>query len=157
MMGKVLMVFASMSGNTEIITDIIADNLKEIGHEVVIKSFDFDVIDMETLLAYDAVLVGMYTWDGGELPYEAEDFYIDLETIDITNTIFGVYGSADSFYDTFGLAIELMADQIKNLGGQILPERLKIDLEPTKADMPLIAEFSRKISEMIAAKNGALM
>lgn len=155
-MGKVLMIYASMSGNTEIITDLIADNLKAAGHDVVIKSFDFDAIDMETLPDYDAVLVGTYTWDDGELPYEVEDFYVDLETVDISETIFGVYGSADSFYDTFGLAIDLVADRIKNQGGNILPERLKIDLSPRNSDMPLIERFSEKITKMMEEKNNTI-
>src|SRR5690625_114157 len=106
-MGKILMVYASLSGNTEIVTDIIEGNLQQLGHEVVVKSFDFDVIEMDELADYDAVLVGTYTWDDGELPYEAEDFYIDLEGANLTGQIFGVYGSADSFYDTYGLAIQL--------------------------------------------------
>lgn len=155
-MGKVLMVYASLSGNTEIITDIIAEHLTEIGHQVVVKSFDFDVIDMTTLHEYDAVLVGTYTWDDGELPYESEDFYIDVETVDISDIIFGVYGSADSFYDTYGLAIDLMADRIKNQGGNLLAERLKIDLEPNNSDMPLIEEFVNRISRMIETKNGRI-
>src|SRR5690625_3302808 len=133
-MGKILMVYASMSGNTEMITDIIAHHLDDLGHDVVIKSFDFDVIDVDLLQEFDAVLVGTYTWDDGELPYEVEDFYIDLEDSDITGQIFGVYGSADSFYDTYGLAIDLVADRARNLGATVIEKRLKIDLDPDKED-----------------------
>ena len=148
-MGKILMVYASMSGNTEMITDIIAHHLDDLGHDVVIKSFDFDVIDVDLLQEFDAVLVGTYTWDDGELPYEVEDFYIDLEDSDITGQIFGVYGSADSFYDTYGLAIDLVADRARNLGATVIEKRLKIDLDPDKEDEQRCARFAKTVSGMI--------
>lgn len=152
-MGKILMIYASQSGNTEIITDIIADNLRKLDQLVVIKSFDFDVIDMEALAEYDAVLVGTYTWDDGELPYEVEDFYIDIADVDITGVTFGVYGSADSCYDTYGLAIDLLADRITNQGGNVIEERLKIDILPNKRDKKRCEEFAREIVREIGAEN----
>lgn len=154
-MGKVLMVYASLSGNTEMITDIIAANLETLGHDVEVKSFDFDVIDIEEIDRYDAVLVGTYTWDDGELPYEAEDFYIDLESANIKEQIFGVYGSADSFYDTFGLAIDLFVVRAKNLGATMVEECLKIDLTPDAEDEQRCANFAYKVSQMIERKNRA--
>src|SRR5690625_3531421 len=96
-MSKIFMVYASQTGNTEIITDILEEQLNKQGHEVVVKSFDFDDIPMDALVDYDAVLIGTYTWDDGELPYEVEDFYNEMEDIDLTGHIIGVYGSADSF------------------------------------------------------------
>jgi len=154
-MGKILMIYASQSGNTEMITDIIAANLKDLGHEVFIKSFDFDAIDMDTLTDFDAVLVGTYTWDDGELPYEVEDFYIDLEDTDITGLLFGAYGSADSFYDTFGLAIDLVAVRAENFGANVIDERLKIDLDPDREDEERCAQYAQTISQMIEAKKKA--
>ncbi len=148
-MGRTLMIYASQSGNTEMITDIIAENLRKIGHEVVIKSFDFDLIDMNALKEYDAVLVGTYTWDDGEMPYEVEDFYVDLEDADIKGLLFGVYGSADSFYDTFGLAIDLVADRARNLGANVIKERLKIDLTPNKEDEKRCTAYAHTLSELI--------
>ena len=155
-MGKILMMYASQSGNTEMITDIIAHNLSKLGHEVVIKSFDFDTIDMDTLIDYDAVLVGTYTWDDGELPYEVEGFYVDLEDADIAELLFGVYGSADSFYDTYGLAIDLIADRARNLGANVIQERLKIDLTPDKKDEVRCAAYAKTVTEMIEAGEKAL-
>jgi len=154
-MGNVLMIYASQTGNTEMITDIISDNLEELGHQVEIKSFDFDDIDVDTLTDYDAILVGTYTWDDGELPYEVEFFYEDLEDTDITGLLFGVYGSADSFYDTFGLAIDLVADRATNLGANVIEERLKIDLMPDAEDEERCATFSKTISEMIKSNKKA--
>src|SRR5699024_3217840 len=145
-------VYASQTGNTEQITDIIAHYLKELGHEVTIKSFDFDVIDIDILDNYDALLVGTYTWDDGELPYEVEDFYIDIEDKDMTKMIAAAYGSADSFYDTFGGAIDLVKDHLTHLGANIIGDALKIDLEPSKKDEERMLELAQGISEAVAKK-----
>lgn len=155
-MSKIFMVYASQTGNTEIITDILEEQLNKQGHEVVVKSFDFDDIPMDALVDYDAVLIGTYTWDDGELPYEVEDFYIEMEDIDLTGHIIGVYGSADSFYDTYGGAIELVWDHAKHLGATLVDEPLKIDLEPNREDEARLAAFARLVSEKIAEKKGTV-
>lgn len=148
-MANVLMVYASQTGNTEMLTDMIEHALQQLGHRVEIKSFDFDVIGIDSLTDYDAVLVGTYTWDDGELPYEVEDFYIDLEDADLTDQLFGVYGSADSFYDTYGLAIELIGDRLRNLGATMIPERLIVDLTPRKADEERCIKYAELVADKI--------
>ena len=148
-MASILMIYTSQTGNTELLTDILESELQQLGHQVTVKSFEFDVIDIDRLADYDAVLIGTYTWDDGELPYEAEDFYIDLEGADLTNQIFGVYGSADSFYDTYGLAIELMGDRLKNLGAIMISERLIVDLTPDKKDEVRCSDFAKLVTNTI--------
>ncbi len=144
-MGKVLMVYTSQTGNTEMLTDMIAHELQQLSLEVEIKTFDLDLIDIEQLSNYDAVLIGTYTWDDGELPYESEDFYTDLEGVNLNGQVFGVYGSGDTCYDTFGLAIDLMADRLKNLGATMVPERLKVDLSPNKEDVKRSVAYAKLV------------
>src|SRR5699024_1711054 len=142
--------------NTEIITDILEEQLNKQGHEVVVKSFDFDDIPMDALVDYDAVQIGTYTWDDGELQYEGEDFYIEMEDIDITAHKVGVYVSADCCYGTYGGAIELVWDHAKHLGATLVDEPLKIDLEPNREDEARLAAFARLVSEKIAEKKGTV-
>src|SRR5699024_3334835 len=123
--------------------------LLQLGHEVVVKSFDFDTLNIELLDQYAAIVVGTYTWDDGDLPYEIEDFYIDLEMAPIKNIPFAVYGSADSCYDTFGGAIDLIADRAIKYGADVYEHRLKIDLLPTKEDEKRCEQFAMAISEKI--------
>lgn len=139
------------------VTDVIADNLQRLDFEVILKSFDFDLIDIDELATYDAVLVGTYTWDDGELPYEAEDFYVDLEGVDLSGQIFGVYGSADSCYDTYGLAIDLMGDRLKNLGATMVAERLKIELAPDKQDELACAAYATSVAELIQTSRNTVL
>lgn len=151
-MEKVIMIYTSQTGNTEMVTDLIADNLQQLGFEVTLKSFEFDVINIDELATYDAVLVGTYTWDDGELPYEAEDFYVDLEGADLSGQVFGVYGSGDTCYDTFGLAIDIMGERLKNLGAMMVPERLKIDLAPNKKDEKSCAAYANSVRAIVQSR-----
>lgn len=152
MMKPILIVYASISGNTEMIADLLANAFRELEHEVVIKSFDFDVIDVMDLDNYEAVVVGTYTWDNGELPYEVEDFYIDLEIAPIKNKLLAFFGSADSCYDTFGRAIDLLAERALQLNADVLSNRLKIDLFDDKEDKLHIKQFVTAISNHIKKK-----
>ena len=148
-MSKIIILFASTTGNTELMAEAIADYLVQNKHDVVIKTFDFDPIDVVELAEYDAVLVGTHTWDDGDLPYEVEDFYEELEDVDITGKVFGVFGSADSFYDTYGGAVDLIGDRVKDLGAALLPLRLKVDLEPDKKDIVRCEEFAVMVSRVL--------
>lgn len=148
-MGNILMIYASTTGNTEIMAEAIVAYLEQKKHTVITKTFDFDPIDVAELLEYDAVLVGTHTWDDGELPYEVEDFYEELDDVDITGKNVGVFGSADSFYDTYGGAVDLMGDRFKNKGAAMIPDRLKVDLEPNNKDIIACQEFAKKVCEMI--------
>jgi len=151
-MGNILMLYASTTGNTELMAEDIVAYLENKQHQVIIKTFDFDPIDVEELLDYDAVLVGTHTWDDGNLPYEVEDFYEELDEIDITGQIAGVFGSADSFYDNYGGAIDLIGVRLENKGATMVSHRLKVDLVPAKKDMAACQEFAQQVCEMITEK-----
>lgn len=151
-MSKILVLYASTTGNTELMAEAIADQLIYRQHEVIIKTFDFDPIYVDDLAEYDAVVVGTHTWDDGSLPYEVEDFYDELEDVDITDQFFAVFGSADSFYEYYGGAIDLMGDRIQELGAQLLPYRLKVDLEPDAKDIEYCQEFSDEIHKTLTKR-----
>src|SRR5690625_3875324 len=148
-MAKILLVYASITGNTEFLAEVIGNELLHQEHDVVVKTFDFDPIYVDEIDDYDAIVVGTHTWDDGDLPYEVEDFYEDLEEVDITNKPFAIFGSADSFYATYGGAIDLIADRAHNLGARVLPNRLKVDLEPDNEDIERCKNFAQMIDGVL--------
>ncbi|RYG73741.1 flavodoxin [Lentibacillus lipolyticus] len=148
-MGKVLLLYASMTGNTEQMADIITEAVQRRGHEVVTKTFELDPIDVEELADYDGVLVGTYSWDDGQLPYEAEDFYDELDDVDITGMIAGVFGSGDSFYDTFGGAANSMGDRFQEKQAIVVPKRLIVDLEPDDEDTERCNTFANEFCNLM--------
>lgn len=148
-MGNILILYASTTGNTETMADVMAETLEEIGYQVEIKTFDFDWIDVEEILDYDAFLVGTHTWDDGSLPYEVEDFYDDLADIDLAHKPCAVFGSADSFYPTYGGAIDLIGDRLTELGADVFPERLKVDMYPDKQDIQACQTLAKQVDKMV--------
>ncbi|CAI8981669.1 MULTISPECIES: flavodoxin domain-containing protein [Bacillus] len=93
-MAEILIAFASMSGNTESIADLIKVSLDAFNHEVELK--EMEGMDAEELLEYDGIILGSYTWGDRELPFEAEDFHDDLEGIDLAGKKVAVFGSGES-------------------------------------------------------------
>lgn len=98
-MAKALITYASMSGNTEDIAGIIKDTLQE-------YSLDIDCIDMDdaeasALTSYDYVLIGTYTWGDGDLPYEAEDFFEEVQQLQLNGLKTACFGSGITLIQSF--------------------------------------------------------
>ena len=63
-MMNTIIVFASMSGTTELMAYTIASELTKAGDQVTVKdAFEAD----EELRSYERILVGSYTWGGTEI------------------------------------------------------------------------------------------
>lgn len=145
---KTLVLYASATGNTELIAKEIVQLLTDKGIVPDIKEFDFDEIRARDLLDYDMILFGVYTWTNGEIPFEVEDFYDDLDVVDLTGKICGVFGSGDMFYDEFCGAVDIMYDRLEELGATMVPAKLKVDLEPDEDDNRICKIFVNKAVEM---------
>lgn len=141
MVANILLVYTSLTGNTEQVAELIHSFLLKKGHVVKVCSFDEGFLEPEDLIGYDGILFGTYTYEDGDLPYEVEDFSEDMEGLDLTGVPIAVFGSGDTFYRTFGQAIDTMADRFTELGASVLSERLKVDLDPDEEDEQKCLEF----------------
>lgn len=92
-------VYASMTGNTEEIADIVANKLQELGHDVDID--ECTTVDASEFENADIAVVATYTYGDGDLPDEIVDFYEDLQDLDLEGKIYGVVGSGDTFMTIF--------------------------------------------------------
>jgi flavodoxin I len=147
----VLMIYASMSGNTEAIADVIEESLTEEGIEVVRKeALDADA---EELLAYDHVLLGAYTWGEGELPDEFLDFYEDMENLELAGKKVAVFGSGDMVYEHFCAAVDLLEQRIVERGGELVTEGLKVELAPYGEDIERCQQFAKRFMEKALLKS----
>lgn len=140
-MASVLVIYASLTGSTEMMAEAMIDEIEENRHEVVKKSFDFDPIDAQDLIKFDGILIGSYTWDD-DIPYEVNGFYDELDRVDLTGKFVAVFGSCDSTYDMYGPAIENIASKVQKQGAIVYDEKLKIELEPSDDDIVHCKKFA---------------
>ncbi|MFS0654310.1 flavodoxin [Bacillus sp. 179-C3.3 HS] len=138
---KALIAFASMSGNTEDMAAILKETLEGKGIET--EMMELDDTNVEDLSSYDYVLIGSYTWGDGDLPYEAEDFYEEVSSLELNDIKVAVFGSGDYSYPKFCEAVHTFYDMLKTTGASVFPETLKMELAPdTDEDVVCCQEFA---------------
>lgn len=93
---NVIIVYASMAGNTEQMAVSIAKELTSSGIKVDVKGA-FECF-AEDLTFYDGIMIGSYTWGDGDLPDEMLDFYEELKNTDLKGKAGAVFTSGDSLY-----------------------------------------------------------
>lgn len=146
---EVVIVYTSMTGNTEEIAQILSDQVEQ--HGITVKKFhvEFDDIMALDLKNYDAILFGTYTWGDADLPFELEDFHEDLGDEDLSGKVVGLFGSCDSYYEFYGAAIEIMAKQFRAIGAEVIDPLLKIELAPEPEDDEKIEQFVREFVDRV--------
>lgn len=140
-MAKVIMVFTSMTGNTEEMAEAIAEGVREQGAELDVKEvLDATATELEE---YDGILLGAYTWGDGELPDDFLDFYDELDDVDLTGKKAAVFGSCDSSYEKYGAAVDILIEKLQERGAEVVLDGLKVELTPTNEEKQLCRLFGR--------------
>lgn len=137
---KIGVFYASMSGNTESIADIIAEELKEQNHEVVVEDF-MSVQTASDLLNYDLTFIGMYTWGEGDYPDECLDIIEEIEQLELDSQPFAIFGSGDTSYPEFCGALDQLQRLIEEQGGTVIGNPLRIEFNPEPEDEEGIKKF----------------
>ena len=150
-MAKVLVAYASLTGNTEEMAELIAEGIRQGGGEAVLKSVtDCNAVEIN---AYEGVLLGAYTWGDGELPDEFLDFYEELDDLDLSAQKTAAFGSGDTGYDIYCGAVDQIEEKLKERGAQILQDSLKIEYGPSTQEKEVCRQFGRQfINACLAVK-----
>lgn len=145
-MAEALIVFASLTGNTEQMADIVAETLEDRGiHVEIVDSMQADAQDF---LDYDICIVGSYTYGvDGVLPDEMIDFHEELGELDLSGKVFGVFGSGDTFYDYFCAAVDFFENQFIQTGANKVTETVKVNLNAEEEDIIKLQAFANAIAD----------
>ncbi|WP_379129434.1 flavodoxin [Paenibacillus sp. sgz500958] len=148
-MAKVLVAYASLTGNTEEIAELIAEGVRHAGGEAVLRSVtDCNASEIK---GYDGVLLGAYTWGDGELPDEFLDFYEEMDELELGSVPSAVFGSGDTGYEIYCGAVDLIEQKLKERGAVITQESLKIEYGPTAPEKEECRRFGRQFIEACMA------
>ncbi|MCZ8524106.1 MULTISPECIES: flavodoxin [Paenibacillus] len=143
-MAHVVLIFASMTGNTEDMADAVGEGVQSAGAELTQKNvMDTNASELEQ---YEGIILGAYTWGDGDLPDEFLDFYDELDEVDLTGKKAAVFGSCDSSYSAYGAAVDTLLEKLKERGAEIVAEGLKVELGPSAEEK----EGCRSLGETMA-------
>lgn len=143
-------VYASMTGNTEEISEIIEDKLIDAGLEV--EREECSDVESDFFDDADICIVATYTYGDGDLPYEIEDFFEDLADEELTDKIFGVVGSGDTEYgEYYCQSARDFVTQFEKAGATRGAELVCIEHNAEGEDLDLLQGF---VDELVEKVNG---
>ncbi|AME09338.1 MULTISPECIES: flavodoxin [Gemella] len=143
---NIKLVYASLTGNTEMLSDLIIEKFEGKGIEVE-KLFIEDMEDFDFLDDADAFIVATYTYGEGELPDEMEEFFEAIGEKDYSGKIYGVIGTGDTIYEQYCVCVDQFDEQIEKTGATNPTENLKIEIEAdTDEDFENIEKFIEDFS-----------
>jgi len=143
---RVLILYASITGNSKGMARALQQFFEYMHAEVTMG--EMQQTDAAKLKDYDAVVIATYTWSGGTIPEESEDFYADMAATDYSKKplVFGVVGTGDPYYgDAYNTAPSLFTANLRASGAIQGATTVKIEQGITEETMPLFATFTKEI------------
>lgn len=126
---KVLLVFATNSGGTQLASDLVKDTLSKNNHAVVIK--EIRETNADEFSGFDLVVLASPSWDyeglEGQPHPDYRQFIDSSKGKNLNGRKFAVLGLGDSSYTYFCGAVDHLEKFVKELGGSLAVESLKID------------------------------
>lgn len=117
-MSKIGLFYGSDEGNTESIAYRIQARLGE----DVVELFDIADVTQLEFANFDKLILGIPTWDFGQLQSDWEDFWQDISEVDMTGKTVALFGLGDQFGygDYFIDSVGMLHDVIVNNGPKII-------------------------------------
>lgn len=109
-------------GSTTCYTEIAAEKIQaELGEDRVDLNNIKDV-SIADINQYDILILGISTWDYGELQEDWESHWEELATINLTNKIVALYGMGDQigYTDWFQDALGMLHEVVEAQGGHTI-------------------------------------
>jgi flavodoxin I len=148
-LGKIIIVYASLTGNTEEMAELIAEGVRSAGAVADLKMVED--CNAVRLLEYDACLLGAYTWGDGELPDEFADFVDEMKELNLAGIRAAVFGSGDTSYRLYCAAVDELEQRLREFGAVIVQPPLKVEYGPSPEEKVLCREFGASFVHSLGA------
>ena len=109
-------------GSTTCYTEIAAEKIQETIGEELVQLHNIKDTPLIDCLNYDLIILGISTWDYGELQEDWESIWLDINEIDLSGKIVALYGMGDQigYTDWFQDALGMLHEQVTAQGAQLI-------------------------------------
>lgn len=151
-MANTLLIYGSLTGNTEGVAYKIQEICKGKGKDIEVKNaIDADLADLTG--PYTGFIFAASTWDDGLPEVDFNDFIERISTSkpSLAGKKIAVLGCGDSNYVHFCQATDTMEDLfIKEMGGQKIIDTLRIDGYPDmEENQAAVQTWAEKLADLI--------
>lgn len=151
-MKSVLLIYASTSGNTEMVVSQVAAILAKEQYRVTVQRAECSQPD--DLKGYDVCVLGCGTYGHGLLEYQMEKFTRTLKATTpspIKGRRFAVIGLGDDKYDSYYNmeSAKILETLIEEQGGTLIMESLRINKSPIPHLKGKVTEWTEQLSKIL--------
>ncbi|NLW63082.1 MAG: flavodoxin [Syntrophomonadaceae bacterium] len=141
-MERAIIVYGSNTGNTESLAGAVAEELQSRLDVTVQNVAD---ISPDDILDYDLILLGSSTWNEGELQEDFQDFFEEMDRLDLSGKKVAVFGPGDSSWEEYCRAVDLLEEKSRELRADLIAPGFKWDGD---IDEDAIAEIRKWASKL---------
>jgi len=124
-MAEAIIVFGSKRGTTQRMAETIQDVLTQEGIAVTLRNaYEASVEELEE---HEHLILGSSTWDEGDLQSDWALFEREFEEMDLSGKWGACFGAGNKSFTMFCGAVDILENRVKNNGGRLLVQSLKVD------------------------------
>ncbi|MGF1741121.1 flavodoxin FldB [Vibrio profundum] len=109
-------------GSTTCYTEMTAEKIRAILGEELVDLHNVKDSSLTLMQDYDLLIVGISTWDFGEIQEDWNEIWSDIATVDLTGKQIALFGLGDQegYGEWYLDAMGLLHDQLKQVGAQFV-------------------------------------
>lgn len=146
-MKNLLVLYASVTGNTEIVALFMQQHIKGNYPDYHLVTKSMQELTPAALASFDKVVIGSSTWDEGLLNMFALEFFdkLEEEKVELKGLDACVFALGESFYPEFATAADIMNEKLSARGAIVNDNMLRIDGYPDEPNLSLIEGWLKEI------------
>ena len=109
-------------GSTTCYTEMAAEKIQQSSQLLNIQLFNIKDVPLAEMLNFDVLILGISTWDFGELQEDWESHWSDIRGLDLTGKVIALFGLGDQigYADWFQDALGMLHDEVTNQGAVVI-------------------------------------